>query len=458
MAEIYSIRATAKNPSTKNYEWFDGEFATYNLTSQTWESSGLSNEIKIFWMGDINHNEEFPIDPEEASRILQYDKNWTVPFKIPPHRIEFNLTGIEQVKLPWCMITDVVLSNGTVTKPTGLTIIEDGMLWDVSQLDGNCIIFMEDLNYYMIQPHLIFKDTITIKGTHNVLGIFDMDKKLLPYNYEIYYMANGDTKLSFPPKDKVVTAGLIALTPRVECKISPKMQIPGNNFGAVHFDVKLVGKFISPKTQMVLHELVRLNSTGSEIIIQGRSLLYVSTIIVPTWFYNVHHTYVDWVPTEKELDPTPPIEYQNYRIYMSDSGEDGASTNIWKINVAGDILPTDPSKNLIIPTNIIVAGTVDGRDVGNDGNVLDNHIANDTIHSQWYHQHVVLIGSQITTKAIDLDNTPKNVKDVIFQLEKAGEVINEIDYVVIGSTLTWDGMGLEGIIRVNDRGLIKYLI
>ena len=115
--------------------------------------------------------------------------------------------------------------------------------------------------------------------------------------------------------------------------------------------------------------------------------------------------------------------------------------------------------SLEIVNDIEVGGTVDGRDVSVDGDTLDDHVSDHSIHSKWFHQPVTLDNNHILAKGVNLTNTPANQEDIELYISSAGSsVINHQDYKVIGSFLTWNGLELESILSIGDELSIEYLI
>lgn len=71
-------------------------------------------------------------------------------------------------------------------------------------------------------------------------------------------------------------------------------------------------------------------------------------------------------------------------------------------------------------------------------------------------EQVVLTGGDIAAKQITLANTPLNASAVRLTVYGGPEQAFGIDFSVTGTTLTWNGLGLDGLLVAGDRLLIDY--
>jgi hypothetical protein len=73
---------------------------------------------------------------------------------------------------------------------------------------------------------------------------------------------------------------------------------------------------------------------------------------------------------------------------------------------------------------------------------------------------VTLLAGDITAKQITLSNTPKTAAQVkLTPLDPAGPAQeNGVDFSVSGTTLSWNALGLDGVLEANDKIEVRYLI
>lgn len=70
--------------------------------------------------------------------------------------------------------------------------------------------------------------------------------------------------------------------------------------------------------------------------------------------------------------------------------------------------------------------------------------------------YITLDGTDITNKEITLVNTPENASRVILDVISGTSQFFGIDYTVSGSVLSWDTLGLDGILSIGDTLRIIY--
>lgn len=68
----------------------------------------------------------------------------------------------------------------------------------------------------------------------------------------------------------------------------------------------------------------------------------------------------------------------------------------------------------------------------------------------------IITSDNINSKSLDLSHAPINPQAVFFIPVGGPEQHYEIDFIIEGSTLKWDGRGLDGLLEVNDRVSIFY--
>ena len=458
MSDLYHIKITDLDLNRDLEAVAIGHLEKYNPTTEEWTDVGMSNQIEVRWMGDINHREHFPEHVIEANRILNYDDSWTLPIKKPPHVIDIDLTNVTKLKLPWCMVTNVVFSDCSTHKPYDMTILEDGVELDVEQYTGDCVLFLEDLNYIKLVPEIIHPTYFQLDGEYNILGVFDENNKLCPWIYDVRY--NGDkTDILYKEHRDVPNDGTIIVSPRVDCRISRRVTITYGRFATLTFDTRCVPSMIRPDDGVVQHPPIAVRTDRTDLTLKDKALLHVARIIVPTWFYDIPHAHDTWEPIDNESEKYSGIKCLNYRIRLNDAedvmGE--VPPNPWKVE-NGKITPIDPTQPVYIPTDVDVDGLVDGRDVSVDGLTLDNHIANHTTHSVWTREERVLTPAEINNKSLSLANTPVESESLIVTTELGGQMVNGRDYILTGSTISWAQKTLENVLEQDDVMVIQYKI
>ena len=73
-----------------------------------------------------------------------------------------------------------------------------------------------------------------------------------------------------------------------------------------------------------------------------------------------------------------------------------------------------------------------------------------------YIDRITLNSTDITNKYVTLSTTPTSVSSVL--LEVIGGISQDYlaDFSVSGSTLTWNGLGLDGILAVGDKLIVQF--
>ena len=69
-----------------------------------------------------------------------------------------------------------------------------------------------------------------------------------------------------------------------------------------------------------------------------------------------------------------------------------------------------------------------------------------------------LNSTDITNKFVTLSHTPSTAGNTVLLVENAASMFYGTDYTVIGNELSWSGLGLDGILAINDNLSIIYSI
>ncbi len=72
------------------------------------------------------------------------------------------------------------------------------------------------------------------------------------------------------------------------------------------------------------------------------------------------------------------------------------------------------------------------------------------------YQLVQLVQSDIDNKFVTLNNTPSTPENVRLEIVGGIQQLYSIDYVVGGNILSWNGLGLDGFLQVDDLLLIQF--
>lgn len=67
-----------------------------------------------------------------------------------------------------------------------------------------------------------------------------------------------------------------------------------------------------------------------------------------------------------------------------------------------------------------------------------------------------ITAGEITTKSITLGGTPTDANKTRFFIDGAPTLTYGVDFTVSGNVLTWNGLGLDGIIEENDKVFVTY--
>lgn len=67
-----------------------------------------------------------------------------------------------------------------------------------------------------------------------------------------------------------------------------------------------------------------------------------------------------------------------------------------------------------------------------------------------------LIASEISAKEVTLTQAPSDANSVILDLPCGTVQVLDVDYEIISDKLSWDGLGLETIIEIDDKIIVTY--
>jgi len=76
----------------------------------------------------------------------------------------------------------------------------------------------------------------------------------------------------------------------------------------------------------------------------------------------------------------------------------------------------------------------------------------------WIYEEYALTASQITTGSIFLGNTPYDPESVQLWVEGGAPLVYGEHFIVTGSTLSWSGLDIDGILAENDVVGVRYVI
>ncbi len=97
--------------------------------------------------------------------------------------------------------------------------------------------------------------------------------------------------------------------------------------------------------------------------------------------------------------------------------------------------------------------TIDGRDLSADGAILDALADNsETV------EYRTISSAENTAKQLTLTATPSSASKVMVDVIQGSAQEYSVDYTVSGTTLSWSGLGLDGVITTGDRLRIHYWV
>lgn len=73
-------------------------------------------------------------------------------------------------------------------------------------------------------------------------------------------------------------------------------------------------------------------------------------------------------------------------------------------------------------------------------------------------EYRTLTAGEVTAGSLSLVDTPATPGDVVFGVEGGGVQVQPTDFVVSGTTLSWSGLSLDGILTAGDRVYILYTV
>jgi hypothetical protein len=67
-----------------------------------------------------------------------------------------------------------------------------------------------------------------------------------------------------------------------------------------------------------------------------------------------------------------------------------------------------------------------------------------------------ITGGEETAKQLTLSNTPTTASEVVLSVHEGSVGFYGVDYTVSGATLSWNGLGLDGLLTSGERVVISY--
>ena len=110
------------------------------------------------------------------------------------------------------------------------------------------------------------------------------------------------------------------------------------------------------------------------------------------------------------------------------------------------------------------AGVDKASQVVNDSSVPGDSVADalDNLSSQMagapFEDDFTLTAAQLASKAVYLTNTPRTGAPVTVRIGDAGVNLENKDFRVTGSTLSWAGLTPDGLLEQGDRLVVIYYI
>ncbi len=89
---------------------------------------------------------------------------------------------------------------------------------------------------------------------------------------------------------------------------------------------------------------------------------------------------------------------------------------------------------------------------------IDTHISSSDVHFERELDVFTLSAAQITSKAVNLANTPVDNDAVVVSVSNSGTSLKDIDYSISGSSIVWSGLGFDGIVEEGDVMEVHYTI
>lgn len=116
---------------------------------------------------------------------------------------------------------------------------------------------------------------------------------------------------------------------------------------------------------------------------------------------------------------------------------------------------TTPQRlNLLLDVGEIVYDTDQNVFYGGDGIVLGGFLIGQAAGS--IIEIVTLNQDDIDAKQVTLNTTPLSPSTVIVTPEGGIPQINGVDYIITGNILSWDSLGLDGFLEVNEVLIVQH--
>lgn len=119
-------------------------------------------------------------------------------------------------------------------------------------------------------------------------------------------------------------------------------------------------------------------------------------------------------------------------------------------------ITTSLRQNLLLQSSEITFDTDQNIFYGGDGNTLGGFPIGQGVQTSIAPQIVSLTQSIINDKFIVLNNTPLVPEAITVAPAGGPQQLYGIDYEIQGNILTWNGLGLDGILDDSDKLIIRY--
>jgi hypothetical protein len=117
-------------------------------------------------------------------------------------------------------------------------------------------------------------------------------------------------------------------------------------------------------------------------------------------------------------------------------------------------ITTEQRERLVLLDSEVVFDLDLKKYFGGDGSTLGGFLIGSNLGFKI--ERIQITEEHIQSKRVVLQNTPFNPSAVNLTFEKGLPQVYEIDFIVQGKVLSWDGKGLDGFIDDTDVLLVQY--
>lgn len=258
--------------------------------------------ILTTWHGDKNHRKMYPRDKDTAEAVFVLSA-FTGNYEMP-QTIKIDVTDIEELKLPLCIITsifNITLPGNNIISNIPIKYEKDGVILDFTALTGEFLLCVEQYTYVNVLSNIVKDNTITVSGKYLIHGIVDSTTGELLREYESVKFIKNNTIIKFVDNFDKIGSKLL-LSNYTEMKLKD-IRLPQNHVHIIDttYDIPGWWKLTNKNCVNELTQIYNKVNNKLEIILPTVNERNMK-VFLPKWTERLMHNYSNLEPlSNKQL-------------------------------------------------------------------------------------------------------------------------------------------------------------